>query len=105
MLVEREIVCAIVERGIVAPASAKDGPFKKRAYILPWCLQASQVGALRELLENRFYLELLTLENNATRHAAAAEKMEGQAKKRGRVPDLPNAPPPAEVTRAARSEI
>ena len=105
MFVEREIVCAMVERGVLTPPSAEGGPFDKRAYVLPWCLQASQVGVLRKLLENRSHLELLTLENNAARHAAAAEKMEGQAKRRGRVRDLPNAPPPAEVTRAARSEI
>jgi hypothetical protein len=105
MFVEREIVCAMVQRGILAPPSEEGGPFDKRAYVLPWCLQASQVAALRELLENSFYLDLLTLENNAACHAAAAEKMEGQAKKRGHVRDLPNAPPPPVVTRAARSEI
>jgi hypothetical protein len=105
MLVEREIVCAMVERGIVTPPSAEGRPFEKRAYVLPWCLQASQVSVLRELLENRFYLEFLTLEKNAARHAAAAEKMEGRAGKRGRVRDLPNAPPPAEVMLAARTEI
>ncbi len=105
MFVEREIVCAMVERGILPPPFPEGRPFDKRACVLPWCLQSSQVDVLRELLENRFYLEFLTLENNADRRAAAAEKMDGQAKKRGRVRDLPNAPPPAEVMRAPRCEI
>jgi hypothetical protein len=105
MLVEREIVCAMVDRGFLRSASMEAIPFDKRAHLLPWCLEASQVGILREMLEDRFYTQFLTLENNAARHAAAAEKMEGQAKKRGRVRDLPNAPPPTEVMIAARNEV
>ena len=105
MFVEREIVCAMVERGALPPPFPEGGPFDKRACVLPWRLQASQVDVLRDLLENRLYLEFLTLENNADRHAAAAEKMDGQAKKRGHVRDLPNAPPPAQDMRDARSEI
>ena len=105
MFVEREIVCAMVQRGLLRPHFSEGLPFDKRAYVLPRSLDACQVNFLREDLEPEDYSHLLEMERAAALHRAAAEKLGGKAKTRGRVRDLPNAPPPLEVMVSARSEM
>ncbi len=101
--IEREIVRAMVERGVVKPANPDADPLPEWIEMLPGHLNASEWIALA-LIEVESYRDLLKREYDAHRFAAGAEKHHGQTK-RGRVCDLPSEPLPAEKVLAGRAEI
>lgn len=100
--IEREIVRALVERGLITAIGPDSDPLPKWTEILPGRLNASEAGSLR-VIEDEVYRDILKREYDAAQFKAAAEKAHGQTEKKGRVHDLPSAPLPTENVLAART--
>jgi hypothetical protein len=95
-LMEREIVRAAVERGLITATGTGIDQLVQWTEVLPGSLNASEAGLLRDVMESEDYRNLENQVYKAARFAAGAEKAAGQAKKRGLVRDLPAAPIPPE---------
>ena len=114
ILIQREIVRAMVERGIIKAINRDADPLPKWTEILPGRLNASQAFLLR-VIENEDYRNASELMYKAARFRASAEKavgqMEqkaakkthGQTEKKGRVGNLPSTPLSPEKVLAART--
>jgi len=102
---EREIVRALAELGLVAPRDAAINPIPAWGEVLPGCLDSSQAFALREVLENEHYHDVLKQEYSAAISKASAEKHHAGVKGRGRVQDIPTTPISAEMAAAALSSM
>jgi len=112
ILIQREIVRAMVQRGLIKAINSDADPLAKWTEILPGHLNASQAGLLRAI-ENEVYRDLSGREYKAAQFAAAAQKADGQIEKKApdkahgqtekkeRVRDLPSTPLTAEKMLAA----
>lgn len=114
ILIQREIVRAMVERGIIEAINPDADPLPKWTEILPGYLDASQAVLLR-VIENEDYRNASEHMYKAAQFEAAAQKADGQIEKKAakkahgqtekqeRVGDLPSTPLTAEKVLAART--
>ncbi len=102
---EREIIRALAERGLVRGIDAANDPIPRWTEILPGYLNSAQASALRGLLENELYSELLNHEYAAATFEAEAEKHHGPPEGKARVRDISNVPVPPEKGLAALNEL
>lgn len=95
-LIEREILRAIVERGLIPATCTCVDRLLEWTDVLPGRLNAGEAGLLREVMENQDYRNIENQKYDAARFAAGAEKAAAQTKKKPRVRDLSTAPVPKE---------
>ncbi len=103
-LIAREIVRAVLDRGLTTENSPGVDHLLEWTDVLPGRLNADEAGLLR-LIENEALLDLLNRQYDAARFSAAAAKSEAQSKKNRRVRDLPSAPVSTAKTLDYRTEI
>jgi hypothetical protein len=94
-LIEREILRAVVDRGLIPATCTCVDRLRQWTEVLPAHLNAGDAGLLRVLMENQDYRKLENQMYDAARFGAAANKLDGQRKKL-RARDLPDAPVPPE---------
>lgn len=94
-LIEREILRAMVERGLIDKARVGADRQIEWTNVLPGWLSAGEAALLRLVMESQDYRDLENQMHKAALFAAGADKAAGQ-KKGGRVRDLPSAPVPTE---------
>jgi hypothetical protein len=103
-LIAREIVRAVLDRGLTTGKGPEVDKLLEWAEVLPGSLNAREAGLLT-LSEDEALLDLFNREQDAARFAAAAVKFEAQSKKKVRVRDLPSGPIPTEKALDYRTEI
>jgi len=91
-LIEREILRAIVERGLVTPTGSAVDQLAKWTEVLPGRLNAGEVPLLGTVMESEEYRDVENQMFNAARFAAGAEKAAGKSRAKGRVRDLSSTP-------------
>lgn len=91
---EREIISALAERGLIQALDAANNPIPKWAEILPGYLNSTQAGVLQGLLESEIYSDLLNHEYAAATFEAEAEKHHGPPEGKARLRNIPNVPVP-----------
>jgi hypothetical protein len=102
---EREIIRALAERGLIRARDAANDPIPKWTEFLPGYLNSTQASVLRGLLENELYSELLNHEYAAATFEAEAEKHHGPPEGKARLRDISNVPVPPEKVLAASTEM
>ena len=114
ILIQREIVRAMVQRGLIRAINPDADPLPQWTEILPRYLNASQAVLLR-VIENEDYRGASEIEYKAVQFAVAAQKAEGQrereaaekahgqTERKERVGDLPSTPLTAEKMLAVRT--
>jgi hypothetical protein len=104
-LMQREILRAMVERGLITVTGADaDELLRRWTDVFPGHLNSHEAELLR-LNEDEALRDLFTIEHRAARWAAAAAKHDTQSKKKIRLRDLPSGPMTEEEAKVRQNEI